>query len=137
MFHLNSSSYGAFGVQKGVAGMFQCCVHIFFLEKWLQFDPFGHKNGNRDCLSTYLKRRISGKEWCWKVRRPPFLLQDVFFFYFHFYGESFYLSHFDDIYAVGFVYYADNPLFYRDLNSIPDLASNCGRYEMIARTSDR
>jgi hypothetical protein len=115
----------------------QGCVHIFFLEKWLQFDPFGHKNGNRDCLNIYLKRRISGEGWCLKVRRPPFLLQDVFFFYFHFYGESFYLSYFDDIYAVGFVYYADNPLFDKHQSSIPDLASNCGRYKMIAHTSDR
>lgn len=75
--------------------------------------------------------------WCWKLRRPPFLMQDVFFVCFRFYGESFYLFPSDDIYAVGFVYYADNLLFYRHQNSTPDLASNCGKYEMIARTSDR
>lgn len=123
--------------RKGWQSIFQGCAHIFFLENWLQVDPFDRKNDNRDCLNTYLQRRISGKRWCWKLRRPPFLMQDVFFFYFRFYGESFYPFHSDDIYAVGFVCYADNLLFYRSPNSTPDHASNFGRHEMIAHTSDK
>jgi len=113
------------------------CVRSFVLEICLQFFPFCHKNGNRNCLSRYLKRRVSGKEWCWKLRRPPFFQQDVFFVRFHFYGGSFFLFLSCDIYAVFFVSFFDILVSCSYRNNTPGLANSYGIHEKDCHTSDK